>query len=183
MFDDLAKANTPEARTEQPWVVAMAHRPMYCSDSDGDDCTERDNVMRTGYKHEVYKLEDLFFNNSVDLQVYGHEHNYKKSFPIYDYILELPEDLSYYKDPKFPVHIISGAGGVVKTTTLLETNLGGLFSENLCTASFIVEPIDRLTLNMKMYSVDDGGILNELTIAKSSEMPRFNLDLVKKKKV
>ena len=182
MVDDLAKANTPEARAKQPWIVAMAHRPMYCSSHDGNDCTKRDSVMRTGYKHELYKLEDLFFNNSVDLQVYGHEHDYERSLPVYDYFLELPDDLNYYRDPKFPVHIISGAGGCRETHDpfSMPQPRWSVFRKNVYGFIYL-KPIDRLTLNMKMYSVDDGGIIDELTIAKSSEMPRFNLDLLKKK--
>ena len=35
---DLAAVN----RSVTPWVITMAHRPMYCSNSDNDDCTKAD---------------------------------------------------------------------------------------------------------------------------------------------
>ena len=65
---DLAAANTAEARAAQPWVVAYAHRPMYCSNVDGDDCTKVDSVVRLA-------LEDLMYENKVDLIFEAHEHS------------------------------------------------------------------------------------------------------------
>ncbi|RXN05556.1 acid phosphatase type 7 isoform X1 [Labeo rohita] len=36
---DLQEANRPENRAQRPWIITMGHRPMYCSNDDGDDCT------------------------------------------------------------------------------------------------------------------------------------------------
>merc|ERR1712226_1314823 len=72
LVEDLSKANLPENREAPPWIIAMAHRPMYCSSNDGDDCTKQDSIMRTGYQHSLYKLEDLFWENGVDLEIYAH---------------------------------------------------------------------------------------------------------------
>ena len=36
---DLIEANKPENRAKHPWIITMAHRPMYCSTADDDDCT------------------------------------------------------------------------------------------------------------------------------------------------
>ena len=33
------EANEPKNRAERPWIITMGHRPMYCSDTDGMDCT------------------------------------------------------------------------------------------------------------------------------------------------
>ncbi|XP_071962723.1 acid phosphatase type 7-like isoform X2 [Antedon mediterranea] len=40
---DLKAAN--KNRAERPWVITMAHRPMYCTDTDGDDCSKRYNIV------------------------------------------------------------------------------------------------------------------------------------------
>ena len=40
---DLKEANLPENRALRPWIITMAHRPMYCSNSDQDDCTKFDD--------------------------------------------------------------------------------------------------------------------------------------------
>ena len=134
---DLRKANTPEARAKQPWIVTLAHRPMYCSNNDDHDCKICDCVMRRGYKHKFYKLEDLFFNNSVDLQLYGHQHNYERSLPIFNCHYEEPENLDFYQDPKYPIHIITGAGGVVRSMTSFSTlSPDGRLSGRTCTDLF-----------------------------------------------
>lgn len=39
LLKDLIKAN--QNRHKQPWVIAMGHRPMYCSNKNIDDCTGR----------------------------------------------------------------------------------------------------------------------------------------------
>ena len=43
---DLAAANRNRAKV--PWVIAFGHRPMYCSNDDGDDCTKEDSLVRLG---------------------------------------------------------------------------------------------------------------------------------------
>ena len=44
--DDLAKASAPAQRKKVPWIVAFGHRPMYCSNIDGDDCTTPKSIVR-----------------------------------------------------------------------------------------------------------------------------------------
>ena len=57
---DLAAVN----RTRTPFVITMAHRPFYCSNSDDhDDCTKVDSVMRLGlpvHGMRFFALEALF---------------------------------------------------------------------------------------------------------------------------
>ena len=55
---DLAAAN--KRRDSVPWVVAYGHRPIYCSNADGDDCTKSGSLTRAG-------LEDIFHKGGVDL--------------------------------------------------------------------------------------------------------------------
>ena len=45
----------------------MAHRPMYCTNSDNDDCTKFDDRVRVGFPFlKVYGLEELFYKYGVD---------------------------------------------------------------------------------------------------------------------
>lgn len=51
MFENylfLKEANKPENREKRPWIITMGHRPMYCSNKDGDDCRNADDIIRTG---------------------------------------------------------------------------------------------------------------------------------------
>ena len=43
---DLAAANLKRDRV--PWVIAFGHRPLYCSNDDGDDCTLEESQVRLG---------------------------------------------------------------------------------------------------------------------------------------
>ncbi|CAH3179914.1 unnamed protein product [Porites evermanni] len=81
---DLQEAASPKNRKLHPWIITMGHRPMYCSNSDGDDCTKHESVVRGGLtsKH-LFPLEDLFYKYGVDLSIWAHEHSYERLFPIY----------------------------------------------------------------------------------------------------
>ena len=32
-------------RDKQPWIITLAHRPMYCSNIDTDDCTKYESIV------------------------------------------------------------------------------------------------------------------------------------------
>ena len=95
-------------RENHPWIIVLGHVPMYCSPSDADgreevDCAnERTSTVRS-------KLEDLFFEEGVDLYISGHRHSYERSWPLYRGKVFQHS----YKNPKAPVHIINGAMGYV----------------------------------------------------------------------
>ncbi|KAL4235185.1 hypothetical protein ACF0H5_006823 [Mactra antiquata] len=95
---DLAAANNN--RHTRPWIVAYGHRPMYCSNNDGDDCTQLESKVRLG-------LEDIFYHQGVDIILQAHEHSYERLYPMYKGVV-----LSYnYTNPTAPVQLISGAAG------------------------------------------------------------------------
>ena len=45
----LQKATSEEQRAKYPWIITMAHHPMYCSTTDEDDCNHRDSVVSCGW--------------------------------------------------------------------------------------------------------------------------------------
>ena len=45
---DLKEANKLENRSQRPWIIILGHRPMYCSNTDHDDCTNLETVTRVG---------------------------------------------------------------------------------------------------------------------------------------
>ena len=95
---DLAAANA--ARGERPWLVAFGHRPMYCSNADGDDCTTDRSLVRATF-------ERLFDSYGVDLVLEAHEHSYERLWPTFD---THPTQRNY-TDPLAPVHIVTGTAG------------------------------------------------------------------------
>lgn len=109
---DLLKANLPENREKQPWIVVMGHRPMYCSNTDSDDCTQHETLTRVGLPFlHFFGLEDLFYNYGVDLEIWAHEHSYERLWPIYDYQILNGSYEEPYVNPKAPVHFVTGSAG------------------------------------------------------------------------
>ena len=55
-------------RSLTPWVVVYGHRPMYCTNSDRDDCTAYETRTRTGLPLlKWWPLEPLLAQHGVDL--------------------------------------------------------------------------------------------------------------------
>ena len=85
---DLQRAHAN--RAQQPWIVAYAHRPMYCThihnDWDEPYCTEDAASVRDGVAFErgprMYGLEQLFHQYGVALYVSGHMHSVSHHTPI-----------------------------------------------------------------------------------------------------
>jgi hypothetical protein len=92
---DLIAAN--QHRTEVPWIVMQGHRSVYCS-CDGD-C---DGAAKTVRKD----LEPLLFKYGVDFFINGHEHNYERSFPLYQ-----GQSSRSNLNPTATIYIVSGAAG------------------------------------------------------------------------
>lgn len=112
---DLDKANTQRSAT--PWIIAMGHRPMYCSvDNYSEDCKRDKSLVRTS-------LEELFYSEGVDLVIAGHQHYYERTWPVYN-----KKAVQYnYREPAAPVHITIGTLGSVYMSDK-STNVGGQWS-------------------------------------------------------
>eukprot|EP01065_Artemidia_motanka_P042868 TRINITY_DN581_c0_g1_i1.p1 TRINITY_DN581_c0_g1~~TRINITY_DN581_c0_g1_i1.p1 ORF type:complete len:567 (+),score=211.15 TRINITY_DN581_c0_g1_i1:71-1702(+) len=92
---DMAKAN--KNRKAVPWVVVHGHRSIYCS-CDGDCDADALRVRKD--------MEPLFMEYGVDFFINGHEHNYERSYPMY----QGKSDKSNM-DPKAPIYVVTGAAG------------------------------------------------------------------------
>ncbi|XP_076046794.1 acid phosphatase type 7 [Oratosquilla oratoria] len=112
LIEDLEEATKPEVREKRPWIILFGHRPMYCSNSDHDDCTHVDCLTRVGLPViKMYAMEPLLDKYGVDLAVWAHEHSYERLWPIYNYEVLNGSYEEPYTNPRGPVHIISGSAG------------------------------------------------------------------------
>ena len=117
--NDLIRANLPQNRFKQPWIIVMGHKPFYCSNVAKDLCATIDNPIRVGLlvnNTRIYGLEYLLTKYSVDLTLWAHEHSYERLYPVYDYNVYkegvyYKNKTAYYYNPKVPVQIISGSPG------------------------------------------------------------------------
>jgi hypothetical protein len=114
---DLASVN----RSVTPWVITMAHRPMYCSDSDDhDDCTKVNSTMRRGLiagknntRDGLFALEPLFKEHGVDIAFWAHEHTYERLWPTMEnkVVNSSVDRRDPYHEAAGVTHIITGAAG------------------------------------------------------------------------
>ncbi|KAK7490603.1 hypothetical protein BaRGS_00018206 [Batillaria attramentaria] len=93
-------------RDQHPWLIVLGHKPMYSSRSDfpggeEEDCSsEKDCIIRQ-------ELEDIFYQEGVDLYISGHRHNYERTWPMYrGKVFQ-----EHYENPPAPVYIVNGAMG------------------------------------------------------------------------
>ena len=99
LTNDLIKANTN--RNSCPWLIVMGHQPLYCSKSAMEaDCARNKSILRS-------QLEDLFFEQGVDMYLSGHQHRYERTWPMYSSRAFQTD----YTNPMAPVYIVNGAMG------------------------------------------------------------------------
>ena len=104
-------------RTRAPFIIMMAHFPMYCS-STAPGCTSEAELMRNGIPqaHEL-AWEPLMKEYQVDLYLSAHMHCYERFYPTYNGSSNVEK---WSKTPhrivnaKLPVHIVQGAAGNVE---------------------------------------------------------------------
>uniref|UniRef100_A0A1B0FHH9 Purple acid phosphatase n=1 Tax=Glossina morsitans morsitans TaxID=37546 RepID=A0A1B0FHH9_GLOMM len=110
--NDLKQATKQENRAKQPWIIVYGHRPMYCSNTDKDDCTHSETLTRVGWPFlHAFGLEELFYNYGVDVEIWAHEHTYERLWPIYNYTVMNGSQAEPYRNPMAPVHIVTGSAG------------------------------------------------------------------------
>lgn len=87
------------------------HRPMYCSTPE-DECTAELNPIKDGFpKLGIPGLEKLLWHYNVDVAIWAHEHNYERTWPVYDGKVLNGSTDEPYTNPMAPVHITSGSAG------------------------------------------------------------------------
>ncbi|XP_060074189.1 acid phosphatase type 7-like [Ylistrum balloti] len=163
LLDDLTQAN--QNRDKQPWIVAMCHRPMYCSNDDVDDCASK--IFGHLVKHG---LEDLFYAQGVDMILQAHEHSYERLWPVYkDKVFA-----KNYNHPQAPIHIISGTGGASEGSNPM--GKGGPWSAFTSTEGSM-DSFGRLVvynsshLYFEQVKVKDGQPLDSLWVVQSHHGP------------
>ena len=94
------EASSPQNRSIRPWIIAMAHRPMWCSNDFW--CPSTDPFKQTW---------EAIFNEHIDLYVAGHVHVYERIWPVAPNGTVLQKN---YEDVTTTVHICSGSAGNIE---------------------------------------------------------------------
>jgi len=175
LTEDLQKANIPENRHNQPWIIACGHRPMYCSATHGTDCYTN-NSIRTGYKNKYYNLENLFYQYGVDIQIYGHTHDYERLYPVFNLTYQKLDNPSLLKDVIYPIHIVSGsAGNREKHPGFVHPKPDYSYFRRNDYGYAYIDVVDRLQLSIKQYSIRQHRFIDVFTVQKSQDYPNFSI--------
>lgn len=101
-------------RRERPWIVAFAHKPLYCSTewrdtSNVEDCFIQPLDMRKEY-------EDLLAAYNVDIHFHGHVHAYERTAPLYQghELGAVYSSPHLYVQPKAPIYVVEGSAGTCR---------------------------------------------------------------------
>lgn len=80
-------------------------RKMSTNQLDDDDCTRLESIIRTGIPlTHAYRLEKLFYDQGVDVEIWAHEHTYERLWPVYDRVV-YNGSKEANTDPPAPVHV------------------------------------------------------------------------------
>ncbi|KAI0470577.1 Metallo-dependent phosphatase-like protein [Xylariaceae sp. FL0804] len=151
-------------RTKTPWVIAMAHRPMYSSQT-----SSALGNLRDGF-------QDLFLDAGVDMYLSGHIHWYERMWPLtragaVDNSSVGGKDLYYTNPGTSMTHIVNGmAGNIESHSTLGSDPLLGITNvldqTHYGFSKLTVQSAEQLTWQFIMGK--DGSIGDELTLRKKS---------------
>lgn len=150
------------------WIIAYGHRPMYCSDSDDEDC-----LSLADWKTD---LEDLFFKYGVDVIFEAHQHSYERLWPTYNSIvLNGTEDVNNaYYHPGAPIHLVSGAAGCDENLDIFDDGGLGEWSA-FRNSSYGVGHFDVINASHALWEQVHGGTgdaVDQISIVRDLSKPR-----------
>jgi hypothetical protein len=154
------------------WIVVAFHKPFYDVPCSGDSCQDEDAVQGSTYPRTLY--HPLFDQYGVDLALYGHAHNYVRTFPIkYDTAtpaspIITSTNQNNYVDPDGQVFVQSGAGGR-SLRDLSGTENYNAFQSDSEYGILNVDVVNTNSNNLQLigkFIQNDGDVIDQFTITK-----------------
>ncbi|MGE3859739.1 MAG: LamG-like jellyroll fold domain-containing protein [Nitrososphaeraceae archaeon] len=153
------------------WIVVAFHKPLYDVPCSSDSCDAEDAFR------DIY--HPLFDQYGVDLVLYGHAHNYVRTFPIkYDSItpsspIITSTNLNNYNDPDGQVFVQSGAGGR-SLRDLTGTANYNVFQSDSEFGILNIDVVNTNSNNLQLlgkFIQNDGNVIDQFTISKQATNP------------
>eukprot|EP00013_Stygamoeba_regulata_P002612 CAMPEP_0177636822 /NCGR_PEP_ID=MMETSP0447-20121125/4640_1 /TAXON_ID=0 /ORGANISM="Stygamoeba regulata, Strain BSH-02190019" /LENGTH=554 /DNA_ID=CAMNT_0019138703 /DNA_START=43 /DNA_END=1706 /DNA_ORIENTATION=+ len=170
-------------RKKTPWVVLLAHRGMYCVNSNSSECNQDSESMRHGVPEHAYRnnigmrdwagpvkgqanmygLEALLQRFRVDLVYSGHSHHYERSFPSRDGVPVQYDTNS----PRAPVYVVGGMSGQVPDPFRLPPAAFTAYRDaSYATSWSHVTILDANTLLFEQVAAQNGTVFDSFRIVK-----------------
>ena len=116
LISDLEQAKRD--RHIRPWIVAVSHKPLYCTpdwrDTESiEDCYLQPMLVRRDY-------EDLFAAYGLDVHFHGHVHSYERTVPVYQGSMppSAYDSVHLIVNPQAPLYVIDGIAGTCRVDDL-----------------------------------------------------------------
>jgi len=186
---DLEAAN--KNRVAVPWVVAMSHFPLYCSncpapgrdpgawwnseicefhghDPSCVDPEQHSSAPRSGPGNAdmVPDFEPLFMTYGVDVYASGHIHDYEWIYPVYNNTALQTN----FVNPKAPVHLVTGNGGPPSASRFGKIQAWSHVHSNVYSYTRLVAH-NATTMTWIQVANNDSRVLDTLTITAKTHGP------------
>jgi len=105
-------------RETYPFVVVVAHKPLYCSKNQLSSmimavCELQASVMRETF-------EKILVNKKVDLGIFAHIHLYERTLPVkYQETIGEYKQKEFFVNPPAPIYVINGVAGNLESENII----------------------------------------------------------------
>ncbi|GMR39038.1 hypothetical protein PMAYCL1PPCAC_09233 [Pristionchus mayeri] len=166
LVKDLQASN--KNRDTRPWIFSYSHRPFYCSNDYNDECNTFENqLVRDGFL-EMPGLEQIFYDQGVDITFWGHMHSYERFLPRTPSAKETADP---YNNPAGPIYFISGSAGCHNNHATFgdpDEYSAARNSEFGYTRVFVP---NSTHIRFEQYSVEHDAIVDSVWISKDRQTP------------
>ncbi|XP_070574899.1 acid phosphatase type 7-like [Ptychodera flava] len=157
--NDLRKADANRANV--PWIFVHGHRPLYCSDI--LTWLTRCTVEAPRYRAN---MEGLFHKYKVDVYMAGHNHQYERSYPVYNMTVMSKN----YHNPPATVYIVNGAAGnpELNDPTFVPESMAPWRAKNAVTENngWMLMEVNATALDFKYLFSKNDEVFDRFTITK-----------------
>jgi len=152
--DDLQKAS--DNRKTTPWIIAVAHRPMYSS--------EESDFPPDALRNWRNAVEQSLYENNVDLYISGHVHSYERLYPIYNGVIGQFD----YNNPRDITPIVIGNAGCMEGHNAFTQNQPDYvaYRNNVDWGYGILNVDSESSLRFEMRRSDDNTVADEFTLTR-----------------
>ncbi|KPM11510.1 purple acid phosphatase-like protein [Sarcoptes scabiei] len=166
--NDLMKANLPANRAQHPWIMTFGHHPFYYQN-------RVDEKYRKGWPG-VPSLEKLLYKYGVDLAIWGHDHIYTRFWPTFDEEIYKGSEKEPYRNPKAPVHIISGSAGCREFVTPVCPKPNKFTAYASSDYGFMgIHFINHTHIHLEQFSINrKGQVIDEFYLIKDEQRTYFS---------
>jgi len=148
MEEDLNSVN----RSITPFVVVTGHRPMYTSENCTDDPRARDFYVGLGMQRG---FENLFLEYKVDLALWGHQHSYERTCPVYQQECNV----------EGTTHIVVGtAGAGLEPGSFSMGNAKEWSLFHWVDWGYLRVSTDDKNMNAQLISNEDGSVIEQINL-------------------